>query len=357
MRIIAAIAALLAFTGAARAGIAVRDWGTAPDGGKASLYTLTNAQGMEVRISNYGGIINAIKVPDRDGHFANVVQGFDSVAGYLKAGGRYGATIGRFANRIAKQTYRLDGVTYHVTRDGKPYDRRTWTATPVDGAEPKLILRLDDPDGAMGFPGHVKVTATFTLTDRNVLRMEYRATTDKDTVMSLTNHAYFNMAGADSGSVLNQLLMLNADNITPGDATNTPTGGLRPVAGTAFDFRQAHAIGAHIGDPDPALVRAKGYDQNYAIDGAPGRLRLAARLEDPRSGRVLEEWTTQAGVQVYTANYATADKGFAQHSAVALEAQAFPNAPNIPGFPSSEVTPKAPLHQVTELRFLVDRSK
>jgi aldose 1-epimerase len=357
MRAIAIVLALLAWAGAAEAKITARDWGTAPDGGQARLYTLTNAKGMTVRISNYGGIINAIEVPGRDGKRANVVQGFDSIAGYVKAGGRYGATIGRFANRIAKQTYVLDGVTYHVTRDGKPYDRRTWDATPVDGAEPKLILRLDDPDGAMGFPGHVKVSVTFTLTDGNALRMEYRATADKDTVMSLTNHAYFNMAGADSGSVLDQLLMLNADSITPGDATNTPTGGLRPVAGTAFDFRKAHAIGDRIGDPDPALVRAKGYDQNYAINGMPGRLRLAARLEDPKSGRVLEEWTTQAGVQVYTANYATAEKGFPQHSAVALEAQAFPNAPNIPGFPSSEVTPQRPLHEITELRFLIDKGK
>ncbi|HEX3755119.1 MAG TPA: aldose epimerase family protein [Rhizomicrobium sp.] len=346
---------LLALSAPAQAGITSQDWGTAPDGGKARLYTLTNAKGMEVRISNYGGIINAIRVPDRDGAFASVVQGFDSIAGYVRAAGRYGATIGRFANRIAKQSYVLDGVTYHITRDGKPYDQRTWNATAVNGAEPELILKLDDPDGAMGFPGDAKVTVSFTLTNRNVLRIDYRATTDKDTVMSLTNHSYFNMAGADAPTVLDQLLTINADNITPGDATNTPTGELGPVTGTAFDFRQPHPIGTHIGDPNPALVRAKGYDQNYAIDGTPGTLRLAARLEDPKSGRVLEEWTTQAGVQVYTANYATAEKGFPQHSAVALEAQAFPNAPNIPSFPSSEVTPKKPLHEVTEFRFLVEK--
>ena len=312
---------------------------------------------MEARISNYGGIIQSIKVPGRGGIVANVVQGFDSIDGYTKAGGRYGATIGRFANRIKDQTYMLNGATYHVTRDGKPYDLRTWDATPVNGVEPKLILRLDDPDGAMGFPGHVKVTITFSLTNRDALRIDYRATTDKPTVMSLTNHSYFNMAGADAPSVLDELLTLNAGNITAGDASNTPTGELRPVPGTAFDFRAPTAIGTRINDPDPLLVQAKGYDQNYAINGVPGTMRLAARLEDPKSGRVLEEWTTQAGVQVYTANYATKEKGFVQHSAVALEAQAFPNAPNIAAFPSAEVTPKKPLHEITEFRFLIGKPK
>ena len=333
------------------------DWGAAPDGGKVGLYTLTNAKGIEASITNYGGIIQSIKVPGRDGAVANVVQGFDSIDGYTRAGGRYGALIGRFANRIAGQTYALDGVTYHVTRDGKPYDLRVWNATPVNGAEPKLILKLDDPAGTMGFPGTAHVTVTYTLTNRNVLRIDYRATTDKDTVMSLTNHSYFNLAGAASGPVLDQLLMIDADNITPGDATNTPTGELKPVSGTAFDFRAPTPIGAHINDPDPLLVRAKGYDQNYAINGVPGTLRLAARLEDPKSGRVLEEWTTQAGVQVYTANYSTREKGFDQHSAVALEAQAFPNAPNIANFPSAEVTPRKPLHEITEFRFLIDKAK
>ncbi|HEX4271756.1 MAG TPA: aldose epimerase family protein [Rhizomicrobium sp.] len=355
MRVVTLAAVILILATSAEAKIAGEDWGSAPDGTGVKLFTLTNAKGMEARITNYGGIIQSIKVPGHDGVIANVVQGFDSVDGYVKAGGRYGALIGRFANRIAGQTYMLDGVTYHVTRDGQPYDLRVWNAIPVDDAEPKLILTLDDPDGSMGFPGTVHVTVTYTLTGDNVLRIDYRATTDKPTVMSLTNHSYFNMAGADAPTVLDQLLTLNADAITPGDATNTPTGEIRPVAGTAFDFRRAHPIGAHIGDPDPALVLAKGYDQNYAINGVPGTMRLAARLEDPKSGRVLEEWTTQAGVQVYTANYSTIDKGFAQHSAVALEAQAFPNAPNVPGFPSAVVTPDKPLHEITEFRFLVTK--
>ena len=238
-----------------------------------------------------------------------------------------------------------------------PGCRPTWTPTPVDGAEPKLVLKLTDPDGSMGFPGPAQVMVTYTLTRRNVLRIDYRAITDKPTVMSLTNHSYFNLAGG--GSVLEELLTMNADSMTPSDDTNTPTGELRPVAGTAFDFRTPTPIGAHIGDPDPVLQRAHGFDQNYAINGAPGRLRLAARLEDTKSGRVLEEWSTQAGVQVYTANgvkpKVTAEKGWLPHGAVALEAQAFPNAPNIPTFPSAVVTPQKPLHEVTEFRFLVDK--
>jgi aldose 1-epimerase len=352
---IAAAAILFACAAPAAAKITTDAWGNAPDGTAVRLYTLTNAKGVEARITNYGGIIVSLKVPDRSGVMANVVQGFASPADYVEAGGRYGALIGRFANRIKNQTYELNGATYHVTREGKPYDQRVWNATPVNGTEPKLVLKLNDPDGTMGFPGTVNVTVTYTLTSSNRLRIDYRATTDKPTVISLTNHSYFNMAGG--GTVLDQLLTINGDNIMAGDATNTPTGELRPVPGSAFDFRSPQPIGARIHDPDPLLVQAKGYDQNYAINGIPGMMRLAARLEDPKSGRVLEEWTTQAGIQVYTANYATKDfvvsRGMGQHSAVALEAQAFPNAPNVPHFPSALVTPKKPLHEVTEFRFSV----
>ena len=204
------------------------------------------------------------------------------------------------------------------------------------------------------------MTVTYTLTRNNVLRIDYRATTDKNTVMSLTNHSYFNMAGEGGGrTILDQLLTMNADGVTVSDEQNVPTGEIRPVAGTPFDFREPTPIGAHINDPDPMLVRAKGYDHNFVIRGKPGRLRLAARLDDPASGRALEEWSTQAGVQVYTANGVSPKippaKGYVVHGAVALEAQAFPNAPNIPAFPRAEVTPGKPLHEVTEFRFLTDK--
>jgi aldose 1-epimerase len=315
---------------------------------------------MEVKITNYGGVITSIRVP---GSHTEVVEGFGDLASYAGPGhgGRHGAIIGRFANRIKDQTYVLDGVTHHVTRDGQPYDQRVWQARTMDGPEPQLGLTLTDPDGTMGFPGTMQVTVTYTLTAGNALRIHYHATTDKPTVASLTNHSYFNMAGADApgASILNQRLTMNADRYTIADEKNVPTGEIRDVAGTPFDFRKPTPIGARIDDPDPMIQRAKGYDHNFAINGTPGTLRLAARLEDPASGRVLEEWTTQAGVQVYSANYPPSAparaKGYQVHGAIALEAQAFPNAPNIASFPSSLVTPQKPLDEITEFRFSVNR--
>jgi aldose 1-epimerase len=361
-----AFAALIAALLPAEAGITRQAWGGLRGDG-VDLYTLTNAKGMEVRITNYGGIITAIKVPGRDGKMADVVQGFASLADYTGPDykGRYGAIIGRFANRIKDNSFRINGAAYTVSRDAyihtesanRPYDERVWTATAHDGDEPSLELFLLDRSGTMGFPGTLRVTATYTLTSDNVLRLAFRARSDKDTIISLTNHAYFNMAGDASGSVLDQLLTVNADAITAGDDKNVPTGEMRPVAGTAFDFRRPTPIGAHIDDPDPALQRAHGFDQNYAIRGAPGTLRLAARLSDPKSGRTLEEWTTQAGVQVYSANYEPPPvgfaKGYAVHSAVALEAQAFPNAPNIASFPSALLPQDRIYSETTEYRFSV----
>jgi aldose 1-epimerase len=339
---------LLAFspaTSPAWAAISSVAWGGVDNKG-VDLFTLTNKSGMEVKITNYGGVITYTSI------------------GY---GGRYGALIGRFANRIKNNIFTLNGKAYKISREAyiysespsKPYDEQVWTARPVDGDEPQLELTLLDRNGTMGFPGTMHVTVTYTLTANNILRIAYRAATDKDTVVSMTNHAYFNLAGDTSGSVLDHLLTVNADAITAGDETNTPTGEMRPVAGTAFDFRKPTPIGAHINDPDPALVRAKGYDQNYAINGARGTMRLAARLEDPGSGRVLEEWTTQPGLQVYTANYAPPTvgliKGYKQHGAVALEAQGFPNAPNLPSFPSTVLKRDQRYDQVTEYRFSVAR--
>jgi aldose 1-epimerase len=367
--IIAAAAPILALAlglaTPAAAAITIQAWGGVGKEG-VDLYTLTNRNGMEAKITNYGGIITSIRVPDRNGRMENVVQGFSSLEDYTNNnyGGRYGAIIGRFANRIKDNRFSINGVEYRIGRDtayiytdanNKPYDEQVWKARPRDGDEPQLVLTLLDRAGTMGFPGTVRVTVTYTLTRDNVLRIAYRAITDKETVIALTNHAYFNMAGDASGPVLDQLLTVNADAITAGDEKNVPTGEMRAVAGTAFDFRKPIPIGAHINDPDPALVRAKGYDQNYAINGAPGTLRFAARLEDPKSGRVLEEWTTQPGVQVYTANYSPPPvgiaKGYAVHSAVALEAQGFPNAPNIPAFPSTRLLPGQEYAQVTEYRF------
>jgi aldose 1-epimerase len=364
--IIAAAALMLTAVLPAQAGIAVQAWGGVGGQG-VDLFILTNARGMEARITNYGAVITAIRVPGRDGKPVNIVQGFDKLADYTSPdySGRYGAIIGRFANRIKDDRFRLNNVVYRISRDAyvlkesenRPYDERVWTAETRDGDEPQLVLSLTDRNGIMGFPGTLKVQVTYTLTKNNVLRIAYRARSDKDTVISLTNHAYFNMAGDASGPVLDQLLTVNADMITAVDDKNVPTGEMRGVAGTAFDFRRPTAIGAHINDPDPAIQRARGFDQNYAINGKPGTLRLAARLEDPKSGRALEEWTTQAGLQVYSANYppptVAAAKGYAIHSAVALEAQAFPNAPNVPSFPSAFLARDTIYNEVTEYRFSV----
>jgi aldose 1-epimerase len=361
-----AAAAWLGITLPAHATITVRAWGGV-EGKGVDLFTLANANGMQASITNYGAIITAIRVPGRDGKLTDVVQGFDSLADYtsLDYKGRYGAVIGRFANRIKDNSYEIDRVRYQVARDAyvlhesenKPYDERVWAATPRDGDEPQLVLSLLDRNGTMGFPGNLRVTVTYTLTRNNILRIDYRAVSDKDTIISLTNHSYFNMAGDASGPVLDQLLTVNADQITAVDEKNVPTGEMRNVAGTAFDFRRPTPIGAHINDPDPAIQRAHGFDQNFAINGKPGTLRLAARLEDPKSGRKLEEWTTQAGLQVYSANYDPPSvgliKGYQVHTAVALEAQAFPNAPNIPSFPSAFLRQDTDYHQVTEFRFSV----
>jgi aldose 1-epimerase len=361
-----AAAALLLAAGPAVADITHQAWGGVRGDG-VDLYTLTNARGMEARITNYGAVITAIRVPGRDGGKANVVQGFDSLADYTSQDykGRYGAVIGRFANRIKDNSFQIGGMAYKISRDpytlketeNRPYDERVWSARTKDGNEPQLILSLTDRSGSMGFPGTVKVEVTYTLTRNNVLRIAYHARSDKDTIFNLTNHAYFNMAGDASGPVLDQLLTVNADKMTVVDEKNVPTGGMRDVAGTAFDFRQPTPIGAHIKDPDPYLQRAGGFDHNYALNGTPGKMHLAARLEDPKSGRVLEEWTTQPGLQVYSANYAPPSvgvaKGYAIHSAVALEAQGFPNAPNIPSFPSTLLRRDDSYDEVTEYRFKV----
>ena len=362
-----AVVLLSVFAPAAKAAIAVQAWGGVRGEG-VDLFILTNARGMEARITNYGAVITAVRMPGRDGKLTNVVQGFDSLAEYTSQDykGRYGAVIGRFANRIMDNSYRINNVNYRVARDAyvpdndnnnRPYDERVWSADTKDGAEPQLILSLIDRNGSMGFPGTLRVQVIYTLTRNNVLRIDYRARSDKDTIVNLTNHAYFNMAGDASGPVLDQLLTVNADAITVGDDKNVPTGAMRKVADTAFDFRTPTPIGKHINDPDPAIQLAKGFDQNYALNGKPGTLRQAARLEDPKSGRVLEEWTTQPGLQVYSANYppptAAAAKGYAIHSSVALEAQGFPNAPNVPSFPSTFLKQGDAYSETTEYRFIV----
>ena len=350
-----------------QAAIKAEGWGvTADDGRPASLYILTNAHGMEARITNYGGVIVSLSVPDKSGTPVNVVQGFDSLndytsADYLRANGHYGSIIGRFANRIRGAKITLDGQSYALDPDKNgdldqggtmAYFRQVFAATPRDGAEPSLVLRHTDPDGFMGFPGKVEVTITYTLTRDDVLRIDFRATTDKKTVINLINHYYFNMAG--SGPIDEQTLQIHAHSFTPIDAGSIPTGEIRDVKGSDFDFTEATRLGPRLASTDPQIASKKGLDHNFVIDGPAGRLRIAVRLRDPASGRVLEVWTTQPGVQVYSGNSVrpkvALDKGYKPHSAISFQTQHFPDSPNHPNFPSTELVPGKPFHEVTEFR-------
>ena len=367
-RLAAALVFLIAGSASAQASISVQPWGTIGDDARpAKLYTLTNANGMAVRITNYGGVVVSLTAPNRSGAFANVVQGFDALSDYtsedyIRANGHYGAIIGRFANRIKGAKLAIDGKTYALDPDKNgdldqggtmAYFRQVFTAVTRDGAEPQLILKRTDPDGFMGFPGTVQVTVTYTLTRDNKLRIDFRATTDKKTVINLINHSYFSLAGG--GTIDGESLQLFAHRYTPIDAGSIPTGEIRDVAGTDFDFTNPTVIGPRLASRDPQIVSKKGIDHNFVIDGQPGTLRIAARLRDQQAGRQLEVWTTQPGVQVYTANSVRPQvahaKGYVPHSAISFQTQHYPDSPNHPNFPSTELMPGKPFHEVTEFRF------
>ncbi|MBA2588837.1 MAG: galactose mutarotase [Alphaproteobacteria bacterium] len=362
--------AVLAVCAPVQAAITTQDWGaTADDHRPANLYTLTNAAGMQVRISNYGGVVVSIHAPGKGGAFANVVQGFDTLTDYtsedyIRANGHYGAIVGRFANRIKGARLTIDGQSYALDPDKNgdldqggvmAYFRQVFTATIRDGAEPQLILKRTDPDGYMGFPGTVEVTVTYTLTRHNRLRIDYRATTDKKTVINLINHSYFSLSGNPSATIDHETLQLFAHHYTPIDAGSIPTGEIRDVTGTDFDFTAPAVLGPRLGSSDLQIASKKGIDHNFVIDGVPGKLRIAARLRDVEAGRQLEVWTTQPGVQVYTANSVRPQvahaKGYVPHSAISFQTQHYPDSPNHPNFPSTELVPGKAFHEVTEFRF------
>ena len=342
-------------------------WGNA-DGKAVSLYTLKNSAGMEVTITNYGGTITSVKVPDRQKKTGDVALGFSSLDGYRAKvnTGYFGATIGRYANRIGHGRFTLEGHVYHIptnengnTLHGgtKGFNKEIWDAQDVSsGGTPSLQLHYSSPDGEQGFPGNLNATVKFTLTEKNELRIEYTATTDKDTVLNLTNHSYFNLSGPGSGTILDDRIMIAADKFTPVDKALIPTGAIDPVAGTPFDFQKATAIGARINDNNEQLKFANGYDQNFALT-QPGRLSaVAVRVEDPKSGRVLEILTDQPGVQFYTGNFLNGSVhgvggAYNFRSAFALETQHFPDSPNHPNFPSTELKAGKQFHSVTIYRF------
>jgi aldose 1-epimerase len=362
-------AAPAAAPGAAPKAIVARtSFGRLPDGTEVGLYTLTNSSGMEVGVIDYGGIVTSIKVPDRQGTRADVVLGFDSLAGYVKNPPYFGAIVGRYANRIAKAQFTLDGKTYKLAANNGPntlhggvkgFDKVVWQSEPFErGTEVGVVLTHTSPDGDEGFPGALAVRVTFTLSDTNQLSLDYTATTDAPTVVNLTHHDYFNLAGEGSGEVLGHTLLINADRYTPVDANLIPTGELASVAGTPFDFRMPTPIGAHIGADDVQIKRGSGYDHNFVINHQGNDLALAARVEEPKSGRVLEVSTTEPGVQFYSANFLKGNTGksghdYADRGAFCLETQHFPDSPNHPAFPTTTLRPGEPFHSRTVYAFSV----
>ncbi|MGH9397614.1 MAG: aldose epimerase family protein [Terriglobia bacterium] len=330
------------------------------------LYTLTNSAGMRVGITNYGARIVSILAPDRRGNTADVAIGFDELDRYLSKNPYFGAIVGRYGNRIAKGKFILNGVEYSLPTNGGPnslhggtegFDKRFWTAQEPRPDHPSVELSYFSPDGEESYPGDLSVKVAYTLTDDSGLRIEYTAATDKDTVINLTNHTYFNLAGEGNGSILGQEMMLNASQFTPIDASLIPTGELRRVEGTPLDFRKPIAIGQRIEEDDPQLKFATWYDHNYVLDrGGPG-LALAARAFDPDSGRVLEVLTTQPGVQFYTGNFldgtisGKGGKAYTRRSAFCLETQHFPDSPNHPNFPSTVLKPGGEYRQTTIFKF------
>ncbi|HVY79369.1 MAG TPA: aldose epimerase family protein, partial [Steroidobacteraceae bacterium] len=312
--------ALLAIVGfvalpawAAKPTVTRAPFGTAPSGEKVELFTLTNAAGMEVQVLSYGGIVKSIRVPDRHGHFADVVLGYDSMAGYATNPPYLGALIGRYANRIAKARFTLDGKTYELAANNngnslhgglKGFDKAVWRAEPFEkDGDTGVVLTHTSPDGEEGYPGTLSLRVTYTLTKSNELTLDYTATTDKPTVVNLTHHDYFNLAGEGSGNVLGHVLMINADRYSPVDANMIPQAQPASVAGTPFDFRKPTPIGARIDADDTQLKYGNGYDHNFILNHKGNDLALAARVEEPKSGRVLEVRTTEPGVQLYTANF------------------------------------------------------
>jgi aldose 1-epimerase len=349
------------------ASIQQADFGKLPDGTGVRIYTLTNRNRVETRITNYGGIIVSLRIPDRNGNLADVVLGFDSLADYLANPGPYfGALIGRYANRIAQGRFHLDGVEYHLDQNNGPnsihggaagFDKKVWT--PRELPDGGLELQYRSKDGESGFPGNLTVTATYHLTDANELRIDYGATSDRNTIINLTSHSYFNLKGAGSGDILGHLVTLHADRFTPVDSTLIPIGEPRSVAGTPFDFRKPMAIAARIGQNDEQLRFGNGYDHNWVLNGYGNGLALAARVEEPESGRILEVHTTEPGIQFYTANFldgtirGKGGKVYARRSALCLETQHFPDSPNRQNFPSTTLKPGDRFRSTTVYRFLI----
>jgi len=349
-----------------------QDYGKTSTGEFVYLYTLQNSHGLEAKITNYGGILVSLKVPDRNGRFGDVVLGFNDLESYLTKNDPYmGALIGRYGNRIAKGRFTLDGVEYklavnngenHLHGGLKGFDKVVWTGREIKtGTSPAVALTYLSKDGEEGYPGNLSVRVVYTLTNENELKIEYTATTDKDTVLNLTHHSYFNLAGEGNGDILNHLVSINAKQFVPTDAGSIPTGELKNVAGTPFDFLNPTAIGARINQDDEQLKFGNGYDHTWVIDGKPGTMRVAATAYEPTSGRIMRVLTTEPGMQFYTGNFLNgtltgkSGKVYARRTGFCFETQHYPDSPNQPSFPTTTLKKGQTYKSTTIYRFSTKR--
>ncbi len=341
-------------------------WGQTEAGDDIDLFTLRNKSGITAQVTTYGGRLVSLKTPDRDGRFDDIVLGFDNLEGYLGHNPFFGALVGRYANRIANAEFMLEGKHYMLDRNNgenslhggkKGFDKRVWEATEtnVEGNQ-ALQLHYLSAAGEEGYPGTLDVHVTYTLTDENDLRLDYRATTDSVTVLNLTNHSYFDLSGVGSGKILNTIVTIHADRFTPINKNLVPTGELRPVEGTPFDFREPSVVGSRIDAGGDQLEYCQGYDHNFVLNAAGNGLAPAAKAFDPHSGRVLEVLTTQPGVQFYTGNHldgSVKGKGvvYKFRTGMCFETQHFPDSPNHPEFPSTELRAGSEFKNTTVFHF------
>jgi aldose 1-epimerase len=341
------------------------DFHSVTGGKETRLYTLKNSDGMVVTFTNYGAKIVSVYVRDRDGEFADVMLGFGSVADYMQYGASHGATVGPYANRIGGASFTIDGISYALEKNNgentlhsgaQTFSRRVWDAVQTGNS---VEMTLESPDGEYGFPGNKTVKVVFTLTDGNELKIDYKAETDKPTHINLTNHGYFNLRGEGNGDILGHIVVINADYITAVDQQMIPTGELLEVKGTPLDFNQPHAIGERIDEDHPHLIMASGYDFNYVISKSAGEQGFAASVYEPESGRYMEVFTTEPGVQLFTGNHlrgaetGKSGKAYGKRSGICFETQHFPDSPNKPDFPSTLLRPGEVFASTTIYKFSV----
>ncbi len=347
-----------------------RPFGTLPDGRTVGLFVLENSNGCSVSVTDFGATVTSLVAPDNRGRPSDIVLGFDTLDSYLAGHPYFGSTIGRFGNRIANGRFTLDGQDYNLARNNGPnhlhggstgFGMLLWRVTSDTSSDTQqLRLSHTSPDGEEGYPGRVEASVTFTLTERDELRIDYRATTDRPTIANLTNHSYFNLAGSGSESILGHEIMINADRFTPVDADLIPTGEIRAVDGTAMDFRRMTPIGSRINDDDEQIRLSNGYDHNWVLNRSGEEPTLAAEVYEPTSGRVLEVLTTEPGVQFYTGNFldgtffGRTGKPYGRRSGFCLETQHFPDSPNQPDFPSTILRPDETYRSTTIYRFGVE---